>query len=137
MRLAGGAWCIAALILSNFYSSVLTSLITVSIPVPIVNSVKELANNDNIELIIQKGFGTAAYISVRQLHLLFKSKSLKCSLILYRISLFKRYIYLHFISTAFTAVPNLTFIQHFKTKEKKNIRLTIIYHEMFQKNKKI
>jgi len=71
MRLAGGAWCIAALILTNFYSSVLTSLITVSIPVPIVNSVKELANHDNIELIIQKGFGTAAYISVRRLHLIF------------------------------------------------------------------
>ena len=71
MRLAGGAWCIAALILTNFYSSVLTSLITVSIPVPIVNSVKELANRDSIELIIQKGFGTAAYISVRQLHLIF------------------------------------------------------------------
>jgi len=77
VRLAGGAWCIAALILTNFYSSVLTALITVSIPVPIVNSVKELANHDNIELIIQKGFGTAAYISVRQLHLSFKSKSLK------------------------------------------------------------
>ncbi len=65
MRLAGGAWCIAALILINFYSSVLTSLITVSSPVPIVNSVEELSNNDNVKLVIQKGFGTSAFIAVR------------------------------------------------------------------------
>ena len=64
MRLAGGAWCIAALILTNYYSSVLTSLITVSSPVPIANSVEEVANNDDIELVIQKGYGAAAIIAV-------------------------------------------------------------------------
>ena len=65
MRLAGGAWCIAALILTNFYSSVLTSLITASIPVPIVNSVEELANNGNVELVVAKNWGAATLISVR------------------------------------------------------------------------
>ena len=64
MRIAGGAWCIAALILTNYYSSVLTSLITVSSPVTIANSVEEVANNDNIKLVILKGFGAAATIAV-------------------------------------------------------------------------
>jgi len=64
MRLAGGAWCIAALILTNYYSSILTSLITASSPVPIANSVEDVANNDNVELVIQKGFATALMIGV-------------------------------------------------------------------------
>jgi len=64
MRLVGGAWCIAALILTIYYSSVLTSLITASSPVPIANSVEELANNDNIEVVIQDGFSTAVMIAV-------------------------------------------------------------------------
>ena len=64
MRLAGGAWCIAALILTNYYSSVLTSLITVSISLPIANSVEEVANNDHVDMVIVKGFGTAAIITV-------------------------------------------------------------------------
>ena len=64
MRLAGGAWCIAALILTNFYSSVLTSLITASIPVPIVNSVEEMAYNDNIGLVVAKNWGGELFIAV-------------------------------------------------------------------------
>jgi len=64
MRLAGGAWCIAALILTNYYSSVLTSLITASSPVPIANSVEEVVNNEGIELVIQKGYGLSAMIVV-------------------------------------------------------------------------
>jgi len=68
MRLAGGAWCIAALILTNYYSSVLTSLITVSSHVPIANSVEDVANNDDIELVIQKGYGAAATIAVCSRH---------------------------------------------------------------------
>lgn len=54
MRLAGGAWCIGALILTNYYSSALTSLITVSVPQFLVNSVEELAHNDNIGLVVVK-----------------------------------------------------------------------------------
>ena len=69
MRFAGGAWCIAALILTNYYSSILTSLITVSnSPVPIANSVEEVANNNDIELVIQKGYGAAAVIAVCSQH---------------------------------------------------------------------
>ena len=68
MRLAGGAWCIAALILTNYYSSVLTSLITVSSPVPIVNSVEDVANNDDIELVVLKVSGTAGIIAVCTQH---------------------------------------------------------------------
>lgn len=52
----------AALILTNHYSSVLTSFITVSTPVPIENLVEEIANNDGIDLVIVKEFGTAATI---------------------------------------------------------------------------
>ena len=68
MRLAGGAWCIAALILTNYYSSVLTSLITASNPIPITNSVEEMANNEAIELVILKGFATAVMIVVCHQH---------------------------------------------------------------------
>ena len=71
MRLAGGAWCIAALILTNYYSSILTSLITVSnSPVPIANSVEDVANNDDIELVVLKVHmsGTAGFIAVCFLH---------------------------------------------------------------------
>ena len=64
MRLAGGAWCIAALILTNCYSSILISLITTSSPEPIVNSVEDLANNDRIELIVPKDYGAHILISV-------------------------------------------------------------------------
>ena len=64
MRLAGGAWCIAALILTNYYSSVLTSLITASNPIPITNSVEEMVNDESIQLVIQKGFGLSAIIAV-------------------------------------------------------------------------
>ena len=69
MRLAGGAWCIAALILTNYYSSILTSFITTSSPVPIVNSVQDLANNENIDLIVPKDYGASILISVRFLYL--------------------------------------------------------------------
>ena len=64
MRLTGGAWCIAALILTNYYSSVLTSLITVSSPVPIANSLEEGADNDNIQLVTLMGYGAAQTIAV-------------------------------------------------------------------------
>lgn len=56
MRLAGGAWCIAALILTNYYSSTLTSFITTTIPQPLVNSVEEFANNDHIDLVVLKDY---------------------------------------------------------------------------------
>ena len=65
MRLAGGAWCIAALILTNLYSSVLISFITTASPVPIVNSVKEMANDENVALVIVKGYGASVMIAVR------------------------------------------------------------------------
>jgi len=71
MRLAGGAWCIAALILTNFYSSVLTSLITASIPVPIVNSVEEMAYNENIEVVVVKNWGGELFIAVRYIYATF------------------------------------------------------------------
>jgi len=56
--------CIAALFLTNYYSSVLTSLITVSSPVPTVNSIEDVANNDDIELVVLKVSGTAGFIAV-------------------------------------------------------------------------
>jgi len=67
MRLAGGAWCLAALLLTIYYSSILTSLITASIPVPIVNSIEELANNDNVKLVVARGWSAAKLITVRDL----------------------------------------------------------------------
>jgi len=74
MRLAGGAWCIAALILTNYYSSVLTSLITASSPVPIANSVEEMANNEDIELVIVKGRAIAVMIAVCHPHFMSQFK---------------------------------------------------------------
>lgn len=67
MRLAGGAWCLAALLLTNYYSSVLTSLITTTTPVPIINSLEDAANNDNVDIMLVKGFGANVLLTVRKL----------------------------------------------------------------------
>lgn len=64
MQLAGGAWCLAALILTNYYSSALTSLITSTTPQPLVNSVEELASKDNVGLVVVKGYNIASNIAV-------------------------------------------------------------------------
>jgi len=64
MRLVGGSWCIAALILTNFYTSGLTSLITASSPQPLVTSAEELANSSDINLVVVKGYGVAIAIEV-------------------------------------------------------------------------
>jgi len=65
MRLVGGAWCLAALVLTNYYSTTLTALITSAKPQPLVNSVEELADNNNVGLAVLKGYGVASTISVR------------------------------------------------------------------------
>ena len=70
MRLTGGAWCIAALILTNYYSSVLTSLIAVFSPASIANSIEDVANNDDIELVIAPA-DVAAIIAVCHPHFIF------------------------------------------------------------------
>lgn len=64
MRLIGGAWCLAALILTNYYSSALISFITSAHPQPLVNSVEELANKDNVGLGVLKNYAIASTISV-------------------------------------------------------------------------
>ncbi len=64
MRFAGGAWCLAALILTNYYSGALTSLITSSNPHPLVDSVEDLAIKDNVKLVVVKEYGVATEILV-------------------------------------------------------------------------
>ncbi len=70
MRLVGGAWCLAALVLTNYYSSTLTALITSAKPQPLVNSVEELAEKDNVGLAVLKGYGVATTISVRMCYVM-------------------------------------------------------------------
>lgn len=64
MRLIGGAWCLAALILTNYYSSALISFITSANPQPLVNSAEELANKDNVGLVVLKNYVVGSTISV-------------------------------------------------------------------------
>ena len=64
MRLIGGAWCLAALILTNYYSSALISFITSANPQPLVNSAEELANKDSVGLVVLKNYVVGSTISV-------------------------------------------------------------------------
>ena len=48
-----GIWCLMCVVLANAYAGTLFSFISVSKLEPIVNSLDDLANTDNLQLLIQ------------------------------------------------------------------------------------
>ena len=73
MRLISGAWCLSALVLTTAYCSVLTSFIMAPQYKPLVDSVEELADNDKVDLVIQKGLAVDVMIMVVQTIIIFYS----------------------------------------------------------------
>ena len=60
-----GSWCLAAFVLVCAYNSVLISYILGSNAEALVNSIEELAENPNVKLVIDKGFGVDVILSVK------------------------------------------------------------------------
>ena len=64
LRLVGGSWCIAALILTTMYSDILIAFIMAPDIKPLVNSVQELADSDEVNLVVWAKYATEGYILV-------------------------------------------------------------------------
>ena len=66
MRLVLGAWCIAAFVLVTAYQSLLISYILApEMEPPIVNSLADLANKTNVQLLIEKGLPIDSFLTVK------------------------------------------------------------------------
>jgi hypothetical protein len=59
-----GGWCLGALVLVCAYNSLLTSYILGSKSKPLVDSILELVQNSNIQLVVDKGRGTEIFLMV-------------------------------------------------------------------------
>lgn len=60
-----GSWCLCASVLVTAYNSLLVSYILGSNTAePLVDSVRELAQNSNINLAVDKGYSADVYVSV-------------------------------------------------------------------------
>ena len=64
MRFLIGAWCLAAAVLVNSYSSVLITYVLAPNNPPLINSVYDLVQTDYIKLVVDKGRGLDVVISV-------------------------------------------------------------------------
>ena len=64
MRIVGGAWCLTAFVLVTAYSSVLISFIAAPVFYPLVDSVGELADRNDVSLVILKNYATDVILSV-------------------------------------------------------------------------
>jgi len=64
MRIVGGAWCLSALVLVTAYSSVLVSFYSAPIYQPLVRSMEELANRDDVNLAVLRYFAVDRTLSV-------------------------------------------------------------------------
>ena len=64
MRMVGGAWCLAALVLVTAYSSVLVSFYSAPIYQPLIGSMEELSNRDDVNLVVLKYFAADRTLSV-------------------------------------------------------------------------
>lgn len=49
-------WLLGSVILSGFYTTKLFGYLVTSIPEPVVNSVEELADKTNVDLVVFKGW---------------------------------------------------------------------------------
>lgn len=63
------AWILAAFIMTQLYNAQLFNYIMTSVPVPIVNSAEELADNPNFDLVVADGFSPDLTIRVRTYNL--------------------------------------------------------------------
>lgn len=65
IRLVIGSWCLLTLVLLNVYNGMLFSFVTTTPrATPLVNSVEDVATNPNVLLVLNKGLGAEATISV-------------------------------------------------------------------------
>ncbi len=62
-----GFWCLGALVLVCSYSSLLTSYILGSNAEPLVNSLKDLAADSNVKLVVDKGLAVDIVVSVAEI----------------------------------------------------------------------
>ena len=64
IRLAAGAWCLVALVLGLAYSSTLITYVISPNNPPLVNSIKDVARNPKIRVLVEKGWGVDIFLSV-------------------------------------------------------------------------
>ena len=64
IRVLMAAWLIAAFVLLQIYSTQLFSYVMSSVPLPLVNSAEELANQPNIDLVVAIGWAPDLAITV-------------------------------------------------------------------------
>ena len=64
VRLVGGSWGIAALIIAILYGAFLTSFIMSPNPEPLVDSPQELADKDEVALVVFKNYAVDITIMV-------------------------------------------------------------------------
>ena len=65
VRLLAGTWCLATFIIINFYTSLLTSFTMAPNFKPLVDSIKDLADKENVKLAVPIGSGLDISIMVR------------------------------------------------------------------------
>ena len=57
VQLLAGTWCLATFIIINYYTSILTSFTMASNFKPLVDSIQDLADKENVKLVVPKGTG--------------------------------------------------------------------------------
>lgn len=62
-----GSWALGTLVLVSSYSSLLTSYVLGSNAQPLVDSLKDLAVNSNVQLVVDKGLAVDIVVSVIEL----------------------------------------------------------------------
>ena len=60
-----GAWCLAALVLSNIYTCLVTSFLTEPIQHPLIHSIYDLRDRPGIRLVTERGGNVDATLLVR------------------------------------------------------------------------
>jgi hypothetical protein len=69
-RLVAGVWCLAAFIIVQAYSSILFTYVVTPVNLPLVNSVHDIVERNDIRLFLNKGMALDVFTSV-SLHNLF------------------------------------------------------------------
>jgi hypothetical protein len=64
IRLVAGAWCLAAFVLVNSYSSTLISFVSASNNQPFIKSIYDIPEKPGAHLVIEKGKGADVIFSV-------------------------------------------------------------------------
>jgi hypothetical protein len=70
IRLVAGVWCLAAFIFVQAYSSILFTYVVTPVNLPLVNSVYDIVDRNDIRLFLNKGMALDVFTSV-SLHNLF------------------------------------------------------------------